>query len=657
MPYVKSRDIRSTPLCSLKYICNPEKADGDLLVSAVNCMSDPKNAYEEMKRVYEFYSGRRFNEPIPESGKGKVKLIHYVQSFDPKEKISADVANRISLETVRKMFGENVQALVATHNDTAHIHTHFIINVYDLEGNRFYSNQKSLNKLKEISDAVCLQFGIQPYDKTQKPQPKISAYNEWEHKKKGTSWKQQIRKAIDSIIPDVKTLDELLAELERRGYTVKRGKYISVKAPEQQRFVRSKTLGDNYTEESLIRRISDGRFHNSYYNMCGSFMQRCGAYRFTKPAIETHDFYYGQYVTLVQEHLNSIDMVRQKLSEAVKAREDAVAAVNSANENYSEAKRIVSLAERYFNSMKGVQRIFPKSERDKAAVEVVKKYGLKSVEDIQSLKDRSAELAKELAAVRKNLTVASAEVKKYQDIVDTFDMMNSGEDYISRLVREARERCSLDEWYDVVHKNCEDIREEISQGSITVSGEIQRELAETILRLNGQVAYENEKLRSLIHYLAILRADNITTEKELAENIGRMKNSEKAADSDGNAIQRQARELRDDIHMAEIYLENKDRHFPNQEWLEECRRAAEKHGVYNMSGLERLENDLAELEQKKTAVDERKLFYYNKSRDYSGVRDMIANVRDKGYAERVIREEQEKERKAQELSKKKNRGR
>ena len=397
----------------------------------------------------------------------------------------------------------------------------------------------------------------------------------------------------------MKSLDELLAELERRGYTVKRGKYISVKAPEQQRFVRTKTLGDNYTEESLIRRISDDRFHNSYYDMCGSFMVRCGAYRFTKPAIETHDFYYGQYVTLVQEHLNSIDMVRQKLSEAVKAKEDAVAAVNSANENYSEAKRIVSLAERYFNSMKGVQRIFPKSERDKAAVEVVKKYGLKSVEDIQSFKDRSAELVKELATVRKNLNSASAEVKKYQDIVDTFDMMNSGEDYISRLVREARERCSLDEWYDVVHKNCEAIREELSQGSITVSGEIQRELSETILRLNGQIAYDNEKLRSLIHYLAILRADNITTEKELAENIGRMKNSEKAADSDGNAIQKQARELRDDIHMAKIYLENKDRQFPNQEWLEECHCAAEKHGVYNMSGLERLENDLAELEQKK----------------------------------------------------------
>ena len=305
--------------------------------------------------------------------------------------------------------------------------------------------------------------------------------------------------------------------------------------------------------------------------------------------------------------------------------------------------------------MKGVQRIFPKSEKDKAAVEVVKKYGLKSVEDIQALKNKSDELAEELAVVQKNLNAASAEVKKYQDIVDTFDMMNSGEDYISRLVREARERCSLDEWDDVVHKNCEAIREEISQGRIAVSGEIQRALAETIVQLNGQLPDNNGKLRELIRNLAILKADNITTEKELSEYIGRMKNSENAAASDGNEIQKQARELREDIHKAEIYLENKDRHFPNQEWLEECRRTAEKHGVCDMSGLERLKNDLADLEKKKAAVDERRLFYYNKARDCGWARDMIANVRDKGYVERVIREEQEKEEKAQQIKKKNRR--
>ena len=53
----------------------------------------------------------------------------------------------------------------------------------------------------------------------------------------------------------VKNVDELLAELEMLGYTVKRGKYISVKALDQKRAVRLQTLGADYTIESLSSRI------------------------------------------------------------------------------------------------------------------------------------------------------------------------------------------------------------------------------------------------------------------------------------------------------------------------------------------------------------------------------------------------------------------
>lgn len=644
MPYIKSRDIRGTPLCSLKYICNPDKTDGGLLVSAVGCMSEPKNAYEEMKRVYEFYSGRSFNEPIPQNGKGKVKLIHYIQSFDPKEKISADTANEIALAAVKKMFGENVQAVIATHNDTEHIHNHFIVNVYDLEGKRFYSNQNSLKKLKRISDEVCLQFGVQPYDKTLMSKPAISAYNEWEHLKKRTSWKQQIRNKIDLLIPTVRNIDELLAELERRGYTIKRGKYISVKAPEQQRFVRTKTLGEAYTEENIIKRISKAaqinleKFHDSYYNLCGKFIQGCGAYRFTKPAIAVHDFYYGQYVTLVKENLNSIDMVRGKLSEAEKLCAETEAAVNAAYEKYSEAKNILKLAERYFSEMSGVQRLFPKSQMDKAAVSVVRQYNLKSESDIDTLRDSMAAAKSELDLLKNNYAVVYNEVRKYRDIADTYDMMNSGEDYISRLVREVREKCSLDEWDEVVRKNCEAIRNEISNGKIIASGKIPRDIADTIMLLNGRVDDGNDKLCRLIRYLAVLRADNISDEKELAKHIGRMKSSEASANLDCKAVEKQAGELREDIHRIEIYLHNKDGQFPNQEWLGVCRRSAEKHGVNDISGLDRLNASLEDIKKKVKELEVQKQFYYSKARDYSQARELLSDIRRGEFDEIVVRE-------------------
>jgi len=64
-----------------------------------------------------------------------------------------------------------------------------------------------------------------------------------------------IRNKIDSLLTGVNSFEDLLSELERLGYNIKHGKYLSVKAPDQKRSVRLKTLGEDYTEESLKTRI------------------------------------------------------------------------------------------------------------------------------------------------------------------------------------------------------------------------------------------------------------------------------------------------------------------------------------------------------------------------------------------------------------------
>ena len=45
------------------------------------------------------------------------------------------------------------------------------------------------------------------------------------------------------------------------GYEIKQGKYVSCRAPGQERFTRLKTLGVDYTEEALRERISRTRTH------------------------------------------------------------------------------------------------------------------------------------------------------------------------------------------------------------------------------------------------------------------------------------------------------------------------------------------------------------------------------------------------------------
>ncbi|MBD5111052.1 MAG: relaxase/mobilization nuclease domain-containing protein [Ruminococcaceae bacterium] len=92
---------------------DPEKTDDLILTNSMNCIPDPKCAYLAMKMVYEQFSGNKFDEPPPKQGKGKVKAIHYIQSFDPKDNISPELAHKIGRTLARKAFGDNCQVVIA----------------------------------------------------------------------------------------------------------------------------------------------------------------------------------------------------------------------------------------------------------------------------------------------------------------------------------------------------------------------------------------------------------------------------------------------------------------------------------------------------------------------------------------------------------------
>ena len=54
-----------------------------------------------------------------------------------------------------------------------------------------------------------------------------------------------------SVTAALRVIDALQAQ----GYEVKQGKFISFRAPGQERFTRCKTLGEDYTEERITQRI------------------------------------------------------------------------------------------------------------------------------------------------------------------------------------------------------------------------------------------------------------------------------------------------------------------------------------------------------------------------------------------------------------------
>lgn len=196
MPYVKCKAIHTGMKKRLEYILNPEKTEGMFFCNSHNCFPNAEDAYMNMKYIYENFTHHKFEEPLPEQGKARVKLLHYVQSFSPDDNVTPELAHRMGRAWARKSFGDNVQMVIATHTDKAHIHNHVIINVFGLDGHKYYSNKKTLSEVREHSDRVCLAFGIQPIMNNQHLG---MSYKEWDSRCKGTSWKEQIRREIDVI--------------------------------------------------------------------------------------------------------------------------------------------------------------------------------------------------------------------------------------------------------------------------------------------------------------------------------------------------------------------------------------------------------------------------------------------------------------------------
>ena len=107
--------------------------------------------------------------------------------------------------------------------------------------------------MREVSDRLCKENGLSVIPPSQN---KGMGYKEYTEAKRGTSWKQKLKQTIDRLVITAKDYDDFLRLMQEAGYEIKTGKYISFRAEGQERFTRSKTIGENYTEERIKERIA-----------------------------------------------------------------------------------------------------------------------------------------------------------------------------------------------------------------------------------------------------------------------------------------------------------------------------------------------------------------------------------------------------------------
>lgn len=352
-----------------------------------------------------------------------------------------------------KIFGDNCQIVIATHLDKGHLHNHYILNTYALDGKKFNDNQTTLKHIREYSDRVCLAFGIQPIAET-KNKGKTLAYNEWEHKKRGTSWKQKIRLDIDRLIATAKNLDELLCELELMGYSIKRGKYISIKAEGQERYVRTKTLGEDYTEESLVSRIlwrdvgsavtltgEPAPIRSEYLKAIDevSELARTGQKIQRKrdssvpytPENDMDVYKLSAQLTIInRDNIHSIGELEGKI-EKLKAEYE--------NAKQESLDSLIEQAEKYFELLDKPSLTLSEKLKLNICKQAISSHNIQSRPELEQLKSTAQETAKKIALLKENFEKCRQLYEVYSDIAHTYYDISSG-DYISRLVEEERQK-------------------------------------------------------------------------------------------------------------------------------------------------------------------------------------------------------------------------
>lgn len=253
MAVTKIHPIKSTLKYALDYIMNADKTDHEILISSYAC--GHQTAYLEF-------------ENTKNSWNSTVKNLarHLIQSFDPEDDITPEVAHEIGLKLAEEILNNKYEFVISTHVDKGHIHNHILWNNVSYEDGRAYiSNKRTYRKIREASDNLCLEYNLHVIDEESKIKGK--SYKEFQETKKGTSWKSQLKYAIDNAVKRANDWEDFLRIMQQMGYEIKEGKYISFRAKEQNRFTRSKTIGDYYTEEKIKEIIANRQKEHSdkYY--------------------------------------------------------------------------------------------------------------------------------------------------------------------------------------------------------------------------------------------------------------------------------------------------------------------------------------------------------------------------------------------------------
>ena len=424
----------------LSYVTNEKKTE-KTLVTGLNCSANASEAYEDMKLGFEMFSGERFfkrsiKSETAKSEKQKIRLHHYIQSFKPGE-VTPDEAHQIGVEWAERVFGKKAVVLCATHTDRGHIHNHFAVCPYDMDGKHWHANKESLRRCKAISDEIALAHGLEIIE-----HPKKSynhKYGEYKMRKEGESWKKKLCDDIDDAImkESVGSVDDLLKELQKQGYGIRWGKYISIKVRQNRKPIRSYRLGDGYALEHLQFRIehknmempmSEALKYSGIQREYALCIRQIQIQLYRRPEAERLHLATFREVErssrllfyLRDSKIHSADDFRKAVSDAEARLKNLKAEKDSLTKKIADEERLIGDIPKYLEILKR-RPLMPNDIKELSKFTHLQDVGVISLDDAEKLKEKIEEMKKSLVSLEEQLKTALSEKKTASDFYAAYE--------------------------------------------------------------------------------------------------------------------------------------------------------------------------------------------------------------------------------------------
>ena len=237
----------------VEYAANEMKTERRSYVTCLNCEEETAaHQFIETKKLWQGLSGR--------DKLGGRACYHGYQSFKADE-VTAEIAHEIGVKLAQELWGNRLEVVVATHCNTGHYHTHFVINSVSFrDGIKFHNTPADYARMREASDRLCREYTISVIEN---PGGRAKNYAEWQAEQNGKpTHRGTIRADIDRAIRASTTERDFLRVMGEMGYQLKiRGKggkplkYPALKPLDAGGYFRFHKLGEGYSLDEIKERI------------------------------------------------------------------------------------------------------------------------------------------------------------------------------------------------------------------------------------------------------------------------------------------------------------------------------------------------------------------------------------------------------------------